>query len=360
MKRAFLLAMTLGFGGVGVAQGPSSSFDRGSSLQSWQDPALESVLAQCAKRPPPFRIGPPAGAAPAAPPPPPPAPALPQPEAIAGVLALGQSWRVVWSWEGNNADGPIAGPDGTLQFANQDASNVMQLDPDTGLATVIHANTNTGGAISRNRSGALFLAARGVGAGIIQLEPQRRIFANRYNGEPLDCVGGVPNDLAAHANGSVYLAISAAGLFHADPQGTMKRYGEFTAVNGIVLSPDERRLYVTNGRDIMAFDVQADGSLANERVFATLRTGGGGDGSAVDSAGRLYVTNGSGVDVFGAEGDFLGTIAGPQGLHGVAFGGHDRRTLFGIVFYGTWGTTAARNQIIALPMIAQGLADRAK
>jgi hypothetical protein len=59
----------------------------------------------------------------------PPAPVLPPTAGIPGVLAAGQSWKVVWSWEGNNVDGPIAGENGTVLFANNDASNVMQLDP---------------------------------------------------------------------------------------------------------------------------------------------------------------------------------------------------------------------------------------
>ena len=64
--------------------------------------------------------------------------------------------------------------------------------------------------------------------------------------------------------------------------------------------------------------------------------------------------------MFAPNGDFLGTIQGPQGLHGVAFGGRDRMTLFGIVFYGGWGTPSARNRVIAIPTIAQGYAGRAK
>ena len=34
-------------------------------------------------------------------------------------------------------------------------------------------------------------------------------------------------------------------------------------------------------------------------------------------------------------------------------GGPDKKTLFGIVFYGGWGTPSARNRIIAIPTIAQ-------
>ena len=55
------------------------------------------------------------------------------------MLAAGQSWKVVWSWEGNNVDGPIAGNNGTVLFANNDASNVMQMDPSTGLAKIVYS-----------------------------------------------------------------------------------------------------------------------------------------------------------------------------------------------------------------------------
>ena len=48
------------------------------------------------------------------------------------------------------------------------------------------------------------------------------------------------------------------------------------------------------------------------------------------------------------------------GLHGTAFGGRDKKTLFAIVFYGAWGTPSARNRVIAIPTIAEGYKDRAK
>jgi len=54
------------------------------------------------------------------------------------------------------------------------------------------------------------------------------------------------------------------------------------------------------------------------------------------------------------------TRTGEQGLHGTFFGGKDRKTLYGIVFYGTWGTPSARNAIIAIPTVAQGYTGRAK
>lgn len=357
MKTASTLLLSLGFACSAFAQAPASSFDRGSSLQVWQHADYAATLAQCKNPPAPFRIG--GGAAAPASMEEPPAPALPVATAIDGIVAAGTQWQLVWAWQGNNADGPIAGDDGLLLFANQDASNVMELDPATSLARIIHEDTNTGGAVSRSKNGALFLAMRGLGSGVLQLEPERRVFANRIDGESFDCVGGVLNDIAAAANGGVYLAVSGTGIFYADPNGVITRQGEnMTGANGIILSPDESVLYATNGPVLVAFDVQSDGSLANQRDLAPLT--GGGDGSAVDSEGRIYVAAGGAVNVIAPDGTVLGVIPGPQGLHGVAFGGADKRTLFGIIFYGGWGTPSARNQVVALPVLSQGYMGRAK
>jgi len=361
VKSRVALAVFLGCAAAtAAAQSPSSAFDRGRSLQSWQDPGLQAILTECQNPPRPFSIG--AGPAPANPSARPPEPEQPPPStAIPGVIAGGQTWNVVWAWEGNNADGMIAGDNGTLLFANNDASNVMQLDPETGLATVLYSDTNTGGALSRSKNGALFLATRGLGMGIEQLEPQRKMLASSFRGEPLDCVGGVMNDLVADARGGVYFAVTGGGLFYANTQGVVSQYGEgVTRANGIVLSPDESTLYVTNGGVVLAFDVQPDGALTKQREFGQLRGGQGGDGSAVDAQGRLYVATGRSADVFAPDGEFLGSVWGPQGLHGVAFGGQGKKTLFGIVFYGSWGTPSARNQVVAISMLARGYTGRAK
>ena len=364
MTSRIVLAVLIAGTVAAAAQGPSSSHPRGSGLQAWQNPGLPAVLAKC-RNPLPLNSErlkqvADANADPANAGAPPEWAPLPSSTAIPGVIAAGQSWKTVWSWEGNNADGLIAGNDGTLLFANNDASNVMRMDPATGMATVLYRNTNTGGALSRNKNGALFVAERGLGMAIEQLEPQRKMLANSYNGEPFECVGGGINDLMADARGGVYISGLAGGVYYANPQGVVSRYGEGIRGNGIILSPDEKTLYVTNGGTLVAFDVKPDGSLTNQRNFGTLRGGQGGDGSAVDAQGRLYVATGASVDVFAPSGEFLGSIMGPRGLHGTAFGGRDKRTLYAVVFYGTWGTKSARNRVIAIPTIADGYTGRAK
>ena len=71
------------------------------------------------------------------------------------------------------------------------------------------------------------------------------MFTDKYNGDPIDCIGGSLNDLAADSKGGVYFTMG--GLFYANPKGEITKYGENLTTNGIVLSADEKTLYVTNG-----------------------------------------------------------------------------------------------------------------
>lgn len=337
------------------AQNVSDAFDPGYSLQSWQNPQLAKVRANCRNPAPAFAI-------PAREPQsglvvPEPRQIVPASSAIPGVIAAGQSWETVWSWPGNNADGLIATENGGIMFANNDASNVIQLNLD-GSAEIIYDNTNTGGAVSRSKNGDLFLLDRGLNSAIVKLEPERFIFADKFQGDPIDCLSGIMNDLAADSLGGVYFTITAAGLFYADSNGMVSRYGDVVGTNGVILSPDETTLYVTNGPVIVAYDVENNGALTNQRDFVRLSEGAG-DGMAVDSEGRLYVSTGISVDIIAADGSFLGNIAGPRGLHGVAFSGQDKKWLYAIVLNGAFGPNAA-NRIIRIPMIAQGYLDRAK
>jgi len=169
------------------------------------------------------------------------------------------------------------------------------------------------------------MVQRGLHQNVTQLEPQRKILADKYNGDPLDCVGGVINDLTADSKGGVYY--SMGGVYHASAAGVVTKYGENINPNGIVLSADEKTLYVTNGATMAAFDVQPDGSLKNQREFAKL-TAGGGDGSTIDAAGRVYVTTQAGVEVLGPDGKNLGVIPTPRGVITGAFGGKDKKTFY--------------------------------
>jgi len=278
---------------------------------------------------------------------------------IPDVIAAGRKWTFVWQQAGNNGDGIVGTDDGGLLLAQNDSSNVVKLDKD-GKPSIAYSGTHTGGALSMSPKGNLFIVERGLRMRVEQLAPERRLLTDNFQSEPLDCVGGVINDLTADSRGGVYFTMG--GLFYADARGVVTRHGENLATNGIILSADEKTLYVTNGATLAAFDVQRDGSLTNQREFAKF-TAGGGDGATIDSQGRLYVTTGAGVEVIGHHGKHLGVIPAPRGVISCAFGGKDKKTLF-VLARGAQDAegneVANAAQVWSIPMIVQGYKGRAK
>ena len=130
--------------------------------------------------------------------------------------------------------------------------------------------------------------------------------------------------------------------------------------NGIQFSPDERTLYINNtrGEYLLAFDVQADGTLTNRRNFAkyegvTKTEAGvvsGADGLAIDSAGRIYAATAAGVQVFGTDGKHLGTIPVSKSPQNLAFAGPDKKTLY----------IVGRGAAFKVQMLSEGFKGRAK
>jgi gluconolactonase len=120
----------------------------------------------------------------------------------------------------------------------------------------------------------------------------------------------------------------------------------------------------------VAFDIQPDGSVQNQREFARLEAGGVGDGMAIDAAGRLYVSSGPGVQVLSPEGKYLGLIPTPRSAISAAFSGPNKSTLY-VVGSGALGPdgkefrtpAGVRNNaktIYKIPMLAAGFRGRAK
>jgi sugar lactone lactonase YvrE len=364
MKSKRMLTFALGVLGataaLSQAQAPPAAPRTGPGVQAAQDAKEPEVLKTC-KVPPPAAGGRGAGGAPGqgrgAAPAAPPAARVTAVTEIPGVIAAGQQWKEVWRELGNNGDGIIGTKDGGLLIAQNDKSAVVKLDKN-GKASVAYTGTNTGGALSMNTKGVLFLNNRGLNAEVVELAPKRRVLANKINGDSLDCLGGVLNDLAADSKGGVYFTMG--GVFYADPKGVVTKYGENLRTNGIILSADEKILYVTNGPTLAAFDVQKDGSLTNQREFAKLEAGGGGDGSTIDSMGRIYVTTNPGVQVIAPDGKYLGLIPTPAGVISVAFSGADKKTLYAVVTIRDGDPSHNAAQIISIPMIAQGYKGRAK
>ena len=96
--------------------------------------------------------------------------------------------------------------------------------------------------------------------------------------------------------------------------------------NGIIGTPDGKTLYVADigARKTYSYEIGADGSLANRKLFCEL----GSDGMTIDNEGNVYLT-GRGVTVFDKAGKQIAQIpvAEPWTAN-VTFGGKDRDLLF--------------------------------
>jgi len=293
---------------------------------------------------------------------------------IPGVVAAGANWTLVWQGP-DNADGIAGTADGGVLFAQEQPSRISKLDRN-GNVSVFLEDTQGAGAVSIDSKGRILAVERtctdpgrqpapcAEPTKVGVLAPERKVLADNFDGKSL----GRLNDLVADKKGGAYF--NGAGTFYVNSSGQVTSVGANIRTNGIMLSPDERILYVTNGAAIVAFDVQPDGSVRNQRDFAKLEAGGVGDGMAIDEAGRLYVTSGPGVQVFSPEGKYLGVIPAPRSVISVAFSGPGKQTLY-VVGSGALGpdgkewTTApgVRNNaktIYRIDMLAHGFPGRPK
>jgi gluconolactonase len=255
--------------------------------------------------------------------------------AIPGVVAAGGKWEIVWA-DFETADGINGTPDGGVIFAQEQTDTIRKLAADGREFTVVPA-TRGAGSVSLDAQGRLYAVERTCTeplntllpgcnemTAVVQLLPERRVLAMSFaNGAPL----GRLNDLIADGKGGAYFTVG--GAYYVSPQGVVSTVADQDIrSNGIMLSPDGRTLYVTNNTNVLAFDVRADGTTANRRDFGTLDGDDGGDGMAVDSEGRLYVTGNRGVHVLSTRGEHLGMIPTPRRPISVAFSGPDKNLLY--------------------------------
>jgi len=116
------------------------------------------------------------------------------------------------------------------------------------------------------------------------------------------------------------------------PEGFARQVADEVAFpNGMVVTPDNSTLIVAEsyGNKLTAFDIAADGSLSNRRLWADLR-GGVPDGICLDAENAIWygdVPNKRCVRVR-EGGEVLQTIQLDRGCFACALGGADGRTLF--------------------------------
>ena len=154
------------------------------------------------------------------------------------------------------------------------------------------------------------------------------------------------NDMVVDADGNAYIGNFGFDLTDGSPPRatTMVKVtpgGESSVVadglqfpNGAVITPEGDTLIVGEswGQRLTAFDIEADGSLSNQRVWAEL--GFPPDGICLDADGAIWVavpTNPGALVRVAAGGEVLERIDVPDmGVYACMLGGAGRRTLFSL------------------------------
>jgi gluconolactonase len=239
-------------------------------------------------------------------------------------------------------EGPLPTADGGLLFSDLRASHIYRLDV-SGTIALFRDNTSETNGLAYTARGEL-LAAETAGKRI-SITGRDHVVRELTRGDGKNPLAAV-NDLIADAKGGVYFTDPNVRpivpgrkvyVYYLPPGECFAQMVDdsITRPNGLILSLDERTLYVddTVGHTVFAFDIRADGRLDHKRVFAQLRDlkpgeDSGADGMAIDREGRIYVAMARGVQMFSRAGEYLGTIPVPRRPTNVAFSGPGKGTLY--------------------------------
>lgn len=231
------------------------------------------------------------------------------------------------------------------------SNQILSIAPGRAVTALRNPSNNANGN-AFDREGRL-ISCEHLTRRVVRQEKDGRItiLADRYEGKRLNA----PNDLAVAADGSIWFTDPVFGItvpdeglpaepeqrgrfvYRIDPSGKLAVVTDgLDQPNGIVFSPDERTLYVsdTGGalnaegpREIRAFDVVDGVRLERGRRFARLAHGIP-DGLTVDAAGRVYAATANGAAIWSPAGEPLGIIPTPLTCGNLEFGGREGRTLF--------------------------------
>jgi gluconolactonase len=280
-----------------------------------------------------------------------------KPKSIAGVGPAGKIDKLHTNFK--FTEGPAADRDGNVYFSDIPNERIHKVDADGKLSVVVEKSNRANGLMLNSKGEIVACEMAGQVAAYSADDKKRRVLADKYNGKRFNA----PNDLVIDKNDGVYFTDPTFGAPMPLPQGKAAVYyiapgGDVTRLlddlpnpNGIILSPDEKTLYVipSGQADMMAYPIEAPGKIGKGRVFCTLkqrREGekSGGDGLTIDTKGNLYITSNLGLQVFDSDGKLLGIIAIPEQPANVTFGGKDLKTLY----------VTARTSLYTVPMEATG------
>lgn len=244
-------------------------------------------------------------------------------------------------------EGPIWNAEGNfLLFSDIPADQIKMWTPDSGITTFRQPSGQSNGLTYDKQKRLLACEHANRRVSRTELDGTVTTLVSHYEGKKLNS----PNDIAVKSDGSIYFTDPPYGLkaeygeeggaeldfqgvyrLSADGQQLTLLVDDFERPNGLCFSPDESILYIddTTRMHVRAFDVQADGTITKDRVFAVEKgEHGAPDGMKVDQQGNVYLTGPQGIWIFDPDARHLGVIQVPEGAANLGWGGENWQTLF--------------------------------
>lgn len=245
-------------------------------------------------------------------------------------------------------EGPVWHPyERHLRFSDILGNTTFQWSESDGL-TIYRINSHMANGNTYDRQGRL-LSCHHASSCVTRMDDDETMspLASHYQGKELNS----PNDIVVKSDGSIYFTDPPFGreakvgiprdiqqdwngVYRLDPSdGTLTLLtGALNRPNGLCFSRDESLLYVNDSPEfnIHVFDVKADGSLSNQRLFARTQGDGPGvpDGMKIDCEGNLYCCAQGGLHVYKSDGRFLGRVLTPMQVTNFTWGDDDMRSLY--------------------------------
>ncbi len=227
-------------------------------------------------------------------------------------------------------------------FSDIPADRIYKWSPNLGVTVFREPSHNSNG-LTYDKKGRLIICEHGTRRlSCIETNGTYTVLVDKFYGKRLNS----PNDVTVRSDGLIYFTdppygidpeeqeLSFQGVFclNSTKKETTLLADDFDHPNGLAFSPDEKTLYIaeTPKRHIRSFDVNSDGTLSNNRIFAEIHSElqGNPDGMKVDVEGNLYVAAAGGIWVISKEGMHLGVIKTPDNPSNCAWTGKDWQSLF--------------------------------
>jgi len=253
--------------------------------------------------------------------------------------------------EGSFTEGPCQGPDGCIYFSDI-GNRIMKFDPATMKTSVYRDPAGRSNGLKFDKEGRL-IACEGANTGgnrrisITEKDGKVRSLAETYMGKRFNS----PNDLTLDSKGRVYftdprytgndkLELDSQSVYRIDADGKVTRIiTDVTKPNGIVLSPDQKMVYVAESnsdpkarRYLLAYQLKDDGTVGEQKKLVDFGVDRGIDGMTVTADGYIVATAGrgktAGISVFTPEGKKVAFLATPEDPTNCCFAGKDMKTLY--------------------------------